>query len=283
MVIHQMVREFINNTKALFHPGKAVRAVSRLAGVASVTAILATLLYSFSQCGSACAGTMKTGGVYTIDADVAGVAAGESAGGGSYSLDSSVAQAAGYDYSAGGSYILNGGFLSVLDDTIPVDIPQAITINTGWNLAGISKTGVTFDPAAVFSSGTYEIATYDGKYEFYASGTPINMSICDTYWIYAEADLGEITDSGTEITDNSYQISLGAGWVSFSIPFNDTLLWDDSAAALDCGGSAALPAVYSYDNDTGYSKISPNAGASLMPWTGYWLKLDQACTLTLSR
>lgn len=258
--------------RRVFYPRRAVFFVPLLMAVIMITGVPAG------------AGAAKSGGAYSIDTDVAGNAAGGVSAGGAYSVTTSAAQPAGYAYSAGGSYVLNGGLLAVLcSASTPPQIPQAITINTGWNLAGVSETGVVFDPSSVFSTGTYEIVSYDGDYQFHTSGNPINMQLCDTYWIYGESDLGEIPDDGAELTEDTYQVNLDSGWVSFSLPFNDRLIWGDAAAALDCGGAASLPPVYSYIDGEGYTKITPNTGLYLLPWTGYWLKLEQSCSLTFSR
>lgn len=169
-------------------------------------------------------------------------------------------------------------------------VTPGFTIYTGWNAVGISMDEVYIDPDEAFTSGDYTIVRADGPvdgYDHFITATDMfQLDYAGGYWIYSSGDIGVVEYiGGNPQAQSSYGIELNAGWSMFSLPYDNVIPWNDTNASLECGGSgAALPAVYYYDNtESAYSRIKANAGTKLLPWKGYWISVDESCTLTLNK
>ncbi len=206
--------------------------------------------------------------------------------------ETSLAQGLTYYYSAF-AYDIAGNYSTAAGEGARATaslITPGLTIYSGWNAAGISLDQVYIDLAAVFPSGDYTIIRCDGpvtNYDGYINATgTIQLDYAGGYWIFSGEDIGVVDYTGGNAqTENYYQISLAAGWNMFSLPYNSEIEWNDTNAALECGGTGtSLPTVYYYDNSTGeYTEIEGGAGKSLMPWRGYWVEVNESCTLTINK
>jgi hypothetical protein len=161
-----------------------------------------------------------------------------------------------------------------------------ITLAQGWNLAGVSKQGVTLTPASVFGGAGHEIIEFAaGKFNTLTEQQTQQLGFASGYWIYSENALGEIAVGGSAYTGTNYTINLSSGWNIFSNPFIQAIKWHASNASLTCNGaSAQLPAIYYYDAAAGnYAKINPGNTSYISPWLGYLIYINNNCTLTLNK
>jgi len=169
----------------------------------------------------------------------------------------------------------------VIYSTIPLNPSVA---GPAWNLVGVSRSGASLEPGSVFSTGAYDIYSYDGSvYTGITGESSISLEYTGGYWIYSQESVGDITVYGSQNDAATATVSLTPRWNLFSLPYEGEVEWSDAAGpSFTCGGSpAGLPAIYGYNS--GYERISPGSGTLVYPWKAYWVSVDDNCELVFTK
>lgn len=163
----------------------------------------------------------------------------------------------------------------------------SLEIKQGWNLIGISRTDASMQPGAALLEVIY--FAKQGDYSSESSKETVTLNFAGGYWIFSnnatQAPISGIDCSGASCN----KVTLYPGWSAFSIPYTNAVDWKDSSASISCNSAGVdLTKVYGYDTDSMvYVAVTPNSGAALAPWKGYWIHLDDSlqepCELTFTQ
>jgi hypothetical protein len=198
-----------------------------------------------------------------------------------------------YRYLAPGTYSLTvspAGYdaktvqVTVADNTqTPVsvvfgDIPQAISLNTGWNLISLNTVPASYAVTDVFNgiSGLLQVKNADLSFAPSMAdhfNTLATMSATEGYWVNMSA-AATLSIPGSPVDASQTPIALSAGWNLVSYLPTTSLT-----------PAAALASISSYLQEVNYlgDTYIPGGKATLTqmePGKGYWIKVSHACTLT---
>lgn len=165
------------------------------------------------------------------------------------------------------------------------DVPGNIVVGSGWNLAGVSRRQASLEPAILFATDSYEIfALSDGLLVCHSATGSMELPFAGGFWLYSEAELGQVSPGGDAYAGPEYEIMLETDWNIVSLPYGEAMTWSEDNFTYSCGGATqTLPRLYGYEDSEGYSRIEPGASSWLLPWTGYWLDAGEDCSLNVRK
>lgn len=197
---------------------------------------------------------------------------------GSYTVQISVS---GYDTQTFNNIVINANQKTILNAVFGEIIPtQNIPLSVGWNLISLNVLPANLSVTSVLSgiSGSL-LQIKDAEFTYAPAmaayfNTMSNLSVGKGYWVNMSAP-ATLNVTGTAINPGLTSISLNPGWnlVAYLPTSNSTV-------------SAALVSISTYLQEVrSLTQVYiPGGGANTLttmsPNNGYWIKVNQACTLT---
>ncbi len=147
----------------------------------------------------------------------------------------------------------------------------SISFSNGWNLIGIPFSSITPDSLIDSPLKNLILVNYSGPLTKVFSDSRIDqIKSGQGYWIWLP-EPKTITLEGIPSLDINFAISLEKGWNLFSMPYSQSVCWNETNAVVNDGmgslSSAIAAGPVAYSPESGYFPASV-----LRPWTAYWLK-----------
>jgi hypothetical protein len=176
------------------------------------------------------------------------------------------------------------GNLSEKSNVVKIDIAkqQAHTFNKGWNLVGFNIEPFNTSVKDVLNPIENDLLEIRNETQSYDPNLPDFLNTLKTidngkgYWVKLN-EATQIATRGKTINLSTLEISLNQGWNLISFPKNES---ENILTALESVSSYILEV---RDETQSYDPNLPNflnTLFTLQPNKGYWIKVNQNCTLT---
>jgi hypothetical protein len=197
----------------------------------------------------------------------------------------------------------NTDTLHPVSDSFTVSLGTQAMVAGQWGMVSIPKNvhGQKIDQLAQSDSGAGvrlyqwdESAEYDPFTLKYVSRAESALGLGQGYWLSGDQGFTLEFDSTAAFVTTPQTIALRAGWNQIGNAYSYGVNWSRSiiiaqgrSFTLDSAAAAGIIEDglygYSWTGDTaGYVLVRIADSAALAPWTGYWIKANEACRLVES-